>query len=174
MTIQLLAIDIGGVLARIDKSELLSHCQKAHISLQNIFDNDFLDFQKGLISQQNFINKNSLKLSLHPRQFEHIFKSMISPTTFGNVTHKITTPWIFFSTINTLHYHHFLQQIHVPDFTRHNSILSFQEKQIKPHEQLFNRLSSIMPISPSHIVVIDDKPINISAALQYGFKAQLF
>ncbi|OPZ23558.1 MAG: hypothetical protein BWZ03_00467 [bacterium ADurb.BinA186] len=174
MTIQLIAFDIGGVLARVDKSELLVLCQRAKLPIQEIFDNDFLDFQKGIVPQEQFIDNKSLKLSLPTRQFEHIFKSMMRPTQIGNFIYKIKTPWIFFSTINTLHYHHLLRQINVPYFARHNSILSFQEKQLKPHEQLFRKLSNVLPISPSQILVIDDKPINIHAALQYGYKAQIF
>ncbi|MCA9507464.1 MAG: hypothetical protein KC505_03460 [Myxococcales bacterium] len=174
MNIKLLALDIGGVLAHINKSKLFFHCYKAGINIQDFFDEDFLLLQRGLIPSTQFIKNKSSKLSLEAKKFESIFCSMVQALPISYHLNQLKVPWVFFSNINELHYYHFVKKLKLSPFTKNNSILSFKEKQLKPHKQFFERLSYISSINREHILLIDDKETNVTTAIKYGFQALLF
>ncbi len=171
---KLLALDIGGVLASIDKSELNFLCLKAQLSLQDIFNADFWRLQKGLISAEKFVATMSAKLNISRESFKNIFISMLRVGEVKDFFENIALPYIFFSNINELHYGYFLKQIKASPFAINNSIVSFEQKQLKPHPRFFQQLGKILPVDRDEIMLIDDQVINIEAAKKYGFRAQLF
>ncbi len=172
--IKLLALDIGGVLADVNKSPLQLLCQQAHLSLGEIFNADFWALQKGILSEDSFVDAMSRKLNISENRFKKAFVEMIHVRKNIDFLENISLPYIFFSTINRLHYNYFLEQINASSFAINNSIVSFKENELKPHAHFFRQLKKVMTISPDEILVVDDKASVIAAAKQFGCKAKLY
>lgn len=167
----LLALDIGGVLIETNKDDLAELCHQRKLSLANIFDEIFWDFQKGLVSSTQFISTKAQQLEISDEEFEQLFCALVRPTCHTTILATLKFPYIFFSSINALHFNYFIELFNPSLFARNNSLLSLREKVLKPHRLFFEKLSLLKP-KKSEIMVIDDDECIINQALELGFSAR--
>ncbi len=169
---KLIALDIGGVLASINKTELIKLCHKSQVSLSEIFDKNFWNFQKGLISSADFVEEKARKLHIDQSQFEKAFCAMLCFSFNKNIFRELMPSYIFFSSINTLHFEYLLGHLDASSFAIEHALLSFREGQLKPHPLFFEKLARVVPCEKNEILVIDDDQRIINAALVNGFSAR--
>jgi FMN phosphatase YigB (HAD superfamily) len=158
MPIELIAFDIGGVLATRNH-HLFKHDKK------NLFGHDFLDLQRGKININFYLAKFGVSKSI----FENLLK------THENIylLKKIRLPYIFASNINSLHYENFIHDAQPNSYALKNSILSYKIGYLKPDPLFFEYLVKKNHIPQNNILFIDDKPENIKSAEASGLSVLL-
>lgn len=166
--IELLVLDIGGVLMTINKAPIRIMLAKNGYADDNFFDNDFILFQMGQISSQDFIAKKSQLFQMAPDDIIQAFSNMleVGDTTILN---KIKRRYLFASNINELHFDHFRCLARPSLFALQYSNLSHQVGYLKPDMRFFAFLRRSF-IRPSSMLFIDDKIENIMAAQRLGLK----
>lgn len=170
---QLIAFDIGGVLADINKNALAKLLGGFH-QLNNFFDLNFMNYQRGQITSHAFLKNKSQQFNLDYSTLKHTFQHMIIARMDSQLLTDLTVPYIFFSNINELHFNFFISQINTSNFALSNSLTSYKLGQLKPHRIFFDRLSQGFKLTRAEILVIDDQRRNTTAALKYGFMAAAY
>lgn len=170
MTIKLVAFDIGGVLADIDKTPISNYLNRHNLAIHHIFNNKFIALQNGFLTPRQFILAACHQFSLKQEEFFYHFTHMIKPKPIAFKLKYLTLPHLFFSNINALHFNYFINCINAPKKSCEASILSFKENIHKPDEKFFNLLIKKTNMLAHEILVIDDKAVVIERALSYGFK----
>ncbi len=155
MPVELLAFDIGGVLAIRNKFFGPEH--------NNLFNNDFLDLQRGKINAEYYLNKKNLDKTY--------FQNMISAHDNMRLLKHLRLPYIFASNINSLHYDKFIQEAKPSAFALKNSALSYELGYLKPDQKFFKLLENKIKLPTIKILFIDDKLENVHAALARGLSA---
>lgn len=167
LSINLLALDIGGVVARIDVNPFRTFLKKNHIDEQDFFDGDFLSMQIGKIKPADFFKKKTRDKNLI-LDLLAAFKMIINAHDAREVLRKIKIPFFFLSNINPIHFHELKRQIELTDFTNKNSRLSYQVGCLKPAPDFFTIKRSINA-APWQILFIDDVAENLLMAQSYGY-----
>lgn len=173
MTIKLIAFDIGGVLADINKrplAYLLNEKAKAQK-----YNHNFIKFQRGLIDYPNF---QKLNAEVFFPDENHIFTTLFSSILKANKNIKplnyLTKNYVFFSNINELHYKNFLKDVKPNNFALKNSILSYKIRALKPEPEFFKKASQRLNLPPQHILLVDDREENLAMAKNYGYQTHHF
>ena len=160
MSIELIAFDIGGVLAT-------KNIQGLNPNINNIlFDQDFWDFQRGKIKAACYLAKINRELGIKKPNFENLISA------HGNISllKKLKCPYVFASNINILHYEKFIREAQPSLYALKNSVLSFELKHMKPEAIFFKSLINKNNFHPINILFIDDKLENIKSALSSGLR----
>lgn len=169
---KLIAFDIGGVLATIDKTSLTKSFSP-HAQENLLFTKDFLKLQRGLISPCTYFKKASLNLNRTQAQLEDLFSNMLHLHDNTSFLNKLSCPYIFASNINKLHYEKFISLVKPEPYALLYSALSFELHALKPEPEFFLKLVLNTKFKARHIVFIDDKPANIKAAHAMGLSTAL-
>ena len=170
MSVEIVALDIGGVLATIDKSPMQTLAKKNHTFCKILFDEDFIRLQRGYIDPHGFFLKKSVILNVALPILRNAFAAMIIATA-QKILSRINVDYFFISNINEVHFETFLAQIHATDFSLKNSCLSCRHGYLKPEDDFFKKAMGGFDISPKKILFLDDKKENITAAIRAGFTA---
>ena len=158
MPIELVAFDIGGVLAIKNRDNLHQNINN------NFFGQDFFDLQRGKIKAKNYLAKIKHELGITKLEFTNLI------TIHANICllKQLSCPYVFASNINILHYKKFIYEAQPSLFALKNSVLSYKLGYLKPNALFFEWLIKKNTISPINILFIDDKPENIKSAQACG------
>lgn len=167
--IKLLALDIGGVVAAIDKTPVLEFCKHYSLTLNDFFDDDFLLIQKGTISPQEFLKRKNRKHGASIRSITQAFTNMIRCEISSTLLSRIKVPYFFLSDINQLHFDEVVNQLNPCDFAKKHSRLSYQVGCLKPDAKFFRAQSAGFE---SRIVFIDDNIHHLTAARQFNIEGR--
>src|SRR5260221_8260563 len=154
VSIKLIAFDIGGVLAIINKKPL------KNLFSHELLHHNFLRLQRGLIKPAN--------LGMDLLLFEHVIRAHKNK----KLLKKLCCPYIFASNINSLHYEKFQREVNPSIYAQRNSALSYKLGFIKPEPEFFEILKKKNPLNSQEILFIDDRRENIRAALACGLSAE--
>lgn len=166
--IALLALDIGGVLARFSHARIRAWLAYHHISPHDFFDGNFEQLQRGQIHPHLFIDDKCVNFGIASTIMHQQFAAMMIQT---QKLPPLTIPYIFASNINQLHYEMFLKHSRVSHHARTHSLLSFQLGFIKPEAGFFQcAVTMIGRKNISSTLFVDDKQENIASAQRYGFQ----
>jgi HAD superfamily hydrolase (TIGR01509 family) len=146
--ISVIAFDIGGVLATTQR-----------IKSDALFDQHFLELQRGLITSKEFISHKKLR-----GENLLLFSHMLQIHTNYKLLASLTTDYIFASNIIELHFENFISQFIASNYARSHSTLSFSSGYLKPDPDFFALLIKKINKKPENILFIDDKLENIQAA----------
>jgi len=163
----MVALDIGGVVATINKKPFKAFLRENQIDESDFFDQDFSLLQSGKIHPAHFFRKKSRTHHVGIDDLIAAFKSIIDAHPAHEVMEKIKIPYIFLSNINQIHFHEMCNQIKLRDFALENSILSYQVGFEKPATEFFKARSNA--IVPSETIYIDDQPFSLVRANAFGF-----
>lgn len=164
----IIAFDIGGVLAKIDKATLLDLLHQRDVAEEQFFDADFSSLQQGLISPGDFFRKKSSLARLSVSQLTNAFARMMRISPSAKVLRRLTTPYFFASNINLPHFECFARLALPSDFAMITSLLSYKVRCLKPEPAFFRLINAIGIDASSRILLIDDKSKNLAAARQFG------
>jgi len=170
MSIMLVALDIGGVLATIDKSPLIELLGDRPEN--SFFDQDFFLLERGFISPEFFLQKKCHSLKLCPKALHFSFSTMMQIPATSFCLKYLKVPYLFASNINEMHYHNVCSHLHPPSFAVKNAHLSCRLGFLKPHAHFFWLLANALLLTPKQILFIDDKKQNCESAKNWGFKVQ--
>lgn len=166
--IALLALDIGGVIARFSHTRIRALLAQHHINPHDFFDDDFEQLQRGQIHPRRFIDDKCRNLGIAPTIMHREFAAMMIQT---HALPQLSIPYIFASNINQLHYETFLKHSRAPHHARTRSLLSFQLGFMKPEAGFFQcAVTMIGKKNISSTLFVDDKQENIASAQFYGFQ----
>lgn len=168
-TIDIVAFDIGGIFADIDKLPMQNLLKKHGIKEENFFDHEFFSLQKGLISPQAFFLNKSKKLSVADKILLTNFQAMLKVKNTIELLPKLKVPYLFMSNINSIHFNIFAQTANPTVFAQKFSLLSYRVGYLKPQYEFFKLLNNKLV----KILLIDDKLINLTAAKKLNIKTAL-
>jgi putative hydrolase of the HAD superfamily len=171
MKIKVAALDIGGVLADIDRDAIKSFLKDDEQVA--VFYKDFHCLELGRIEASKYILSKSRLLSCCPRALYLAFKQMLIANSNANYLGFLKTSYLFVSNINSLHYRYFIEGARASSYAIENSITSFQSGLKKPNPAFFEHLLIRTGIPSFEIAYIDDQASNIEVARQLGFSAHL-
>ena len=175
--------DWGGVVIKNPSQELLRYCAKYfHLpveTLRPVLQTYEPDFQKGVLSEQEFWNHICKDLhiplprttSLWRDAFEHVYQEQPGiPTMIQNLKKKGYTIALLSNTE--------LPSLTIfNDHTRHLfdlCVFSCNEGIIKPDPRIYTITLRKLQATPSQTVFVDDKPENVHTAAKLGMHAILF
>lgn len=170
--IRLLALDIGGVLAEIDKTPLLSLLHAHGVDERAFFDDDFTLLQSGLISSAQFFFQKQRRHALPPRELAHAWQRMLKLKYTSTLLCALRVPYIFASNINRFHFNCFIKEMNPSNFALTSSILSFRINCLKPADQFYQALGALVVQSKHSILYIDDVHGHVAKAQQLGLTSQ--
>lgn len=162
----IIALDIGNVIATFDKRNINDFLKSMGVLEQDFYDDDFINFQKGVLSSREFLKKKSTLLRCFENELFVIFKDMIqkAPST---LLEKVPYPYCFLSNINEIHFQRLKEQIIISDFALKYSTLSYNVGCLKPDIKFFvHFLEQGFPAAS--IIYIDDHLENLKAAKGLG------
>jgi len=162
--VQLIAFDLGGVLATVNKNVN-----------QNFFaTNDFELLTKGLICPETFFSYVSNRSGKGIRELKLEFKNMVRALNGAEkLLLSLTRPFTFWSNINVCHFEHILNQH--PAFRAYDSRasgLSFKLRLKKPEMRFFETCLHASNLDPGSILFLDDTMSNVTAARHLGIPAE--
>lgn len=161
----IVALDIGEVVARINKESFNSFLKIQTLSSQEFFDSHFVEFQKGHLNAQEFLKIKAKLLKTSSEQLVTAFKNMVN-VAFPDLLERLRVPYFFMSNINEIHFEKLTQTLKVSDFALNYSLLSYQVGYLKPDKHFFALLSPKLPCQS--LIYIDDHLENLEAAKQFG------
>ncbi|MBU1122872.1 MAG: HAD family hydrolase [Candidatus Omnitrophota bacterium] len=163
------AFDLGRVIFDFDYNIALDKIKdKVQCSSEKIIDEIFYkdfgaDFEKGLVSSQEFFNKFKVafRATIQYQEFTHIWSDIFSPMkkTINLIKYlKAKHPLFMISNITELHYD-FLYQRYPEVFALFDGlILSYQVQSVKPEEKIYQALKTLAKTEYEEIIYIDDRP----------------
>jgi hypothetical protein len=160
MPIELVAFDIGGVLAIKNRHGLNPNINNM------LFDQDFFDLQRGKIKLENYLAKINRELEISQFRFENLISAHENIRLLKN----LSCPYVFASNINILHYEKFIREARPSLYALKNSGLSFELGYLKPDPLFFELLVNKNNICAPNILFIDDKLENIKSAQTKGLQ----
>jgi FMN phosphatase YigB (HAD superfamily) len=166
-SINMLALDIGGVVADIDVKFMTTFLKKNHLDESDFFNEDFSLLQMGKIKPADFFRKKTRSNDLAVADLLAAFKMMINAVHAREILRKIKVPYFFLSNINQIHFHELRNQIELSDFTNENSLLSYQVGCLKPGTDFFKAADAINLI-PWQTLYIDDAIANLTMGQRHG------
>jgi hypothetical protein len=166
--IRAIALDIGGVLARIDKAPLHKiasprDCDRA------FFGPHFWEFQTGKIGTLKYLAEVKKGMPSHTvASLGEIFNSVVS-ISFENARalEGLNLPWFFLSNINEAHFSLVTSRLSLPSTIIKNSLVSYQIGVLKPHDLFFQKIAQKYPAQ--EVLIIDDKRQILVEAHRRGF-----
>lgn len=165
--IKLIAFDIGGVLATINKDNLKKTLGTKEALLFNI---SFEYLQRGLIHPKDYLQKASESLGLSKNTVKKLFLAVFQVHKNARYLLNLRHPYVFASNINSLHFEKFIGLINTNEFARLNSALSYKIRFLKPEMSFFSWLIQVSKLKAEQIIFIDDKARNIEAARMAGLR----
>jgi len=181
-SMQCFAFDLGRVLFDFDYEIALNKLKhKITASSEEVVNellaNNFADdFEKGLISSQNFYDKfkNKFNASVTYQEFVDIWCDIFSPNVeMIDLATKLSLiyPVYLISNINELHFE-YLHKKYPETFAIFNElILSFKVKSLKPEKAIYEELRKVSKCKYEDIIYIDDRHDLIHQAKQLKLSA---
>jgi hypothetical protein len=163
--IGLVAFDLGGVLANVEKN------------LDDAFfvQKDFEAFTCGIIDSDDFFFRVSKRLNRPMRELESQFRDMLTTVSHTEtVVSRLKVSYTFWSNINVCHFEHILHQ--APFLERHDALargLSFELKDKKPSRSFFKKCIEKAAHPANRILFLDDCKKNVAVAKGLGVNAHL-
>jgi len=180
-----LAFDLGRVLFDFDYNIALDKIKdKIAVSPQDIinalFYKDFgTDFEKGLISPENFFKKfvEEFGADINYSEFVKIWCEMFWPKNdMIDLVKKLRTAYRVYliSNINELHFN-YLKENYPDVFSFFEGlVLSFKVKAVKPEIEIYRELKNISGCPYGNIVYIDDRNDLVDEAKCFGLNCIKF
>lgn len=167
--IKLVAFDIGGVLASIDKKVMAKTLSRYQAQENHFFDQEFVSLQAGHINPGHFFLSKAFRLHIPPVELADAFKAMIKVEN-AHVLPKLKTPFVFASNINQVHFNKVVEILDPSKKHQFSSVLSFKSGLLKPQEEFFAELLK-RNSQKKPILFIDDDEKNLSAAKKFGLES---
>lgn len=166
--VALIAFDIGGVLASIDKAPLRALLSEK--ALLAFFDRDFFLMQRGFFSPEQFLLKKSALLSISLSALTDAFLAIQKPSAEISYLPYLSVPYFFASNINAIHYRALVKTLNPSSFARKHAVLSCRLGFLKPHRHFFRCLKNSLRVPSHQILFIDDHADNCSMAYKEGLQ----
>ena len=141
----------------------------------------WLKFETGRISTDQFLDKLTARLGLSPKRVIDYWNKIligIQPRRL-ELLEKLRQRYNLYvlSNTNAIHIEWVRQHVHdlqVPDFEQRyfrQVFYSYELGCVKPDAAIYQKSQSAIGLSPKHLLFIDDKPENVSAARAAGWQA---
>ena len=182
--IKAIIFDWGGVLIDDPENGLIEYCanslETSAKSLKNIFSQHELEFQKGLISENDLwkIICNKLKInqpiskSLWKEAVTSVFVDKKEVYELAQTLKKNEYKVGFLSNTEIPTMEYFYDNGYEKYFDE--KIFSCAEKTVKPGKKIYNIALQKLQVKPDEVIFIDDKPKYIEGAIQVGIHGIVF
>ncbi len=180
-----LAFDLGKVVFDFDYGVALERIRgkikaSSEEVIEELFYRDFAaDFERGKVSSQDFYEKFIRRFggNLKFDEFKDIWSRIFTPQTeIISLIEKlrILYPTYLISNINELHFNYLYREFPSVFSLFDGMVLSFQVKEIKPAQEIYEELRDISSCSFEEIVYIDDRRELIEGASSLGIKGIIY
>ena len=132
-------------------------------------------FEAGKISKAVFFEeiKEIYDFDLSLKEFEILWCSVFSKTKeMIELARKISKRYNVFILSNTdeIHFPYIWKNFPELHFFNKNLMLSYELNSVKPEEEIYQNAIRKFALIPSECVFIDDRPVNVSVAEEFGIK----
>ncbi len=177
--------DLGNVLLDYKPEQFLLERYSDKILRERLYQEAFqcpewLMLDKGVISQEEVVERLSLRYPNDTEEIENIFQSwteMLKPIS-GTVAilKKLKDRDYKLYVLSNYHIKAFNKVFKENDFFRYfdGMVISAKEKTIKPEAEIYQKLISEYKIIPEESIFIDDTEENLKGAKEFGIKTILF
>lgn len=177
MNIKAVLFDLGNVLTDVDNMETCRNLAPfSHLSPEKIwdtiFESEYEQYDKGMITSQEFYNAVKERISANPaltmERFVDAWNNIFTPNPeIGQVLSRINPGirLVLISNTNDLHWQHLSRDPIIRQFfgDQERVALSFQEHSRKPDPQFFRVGIEKCQCKPQEIFFIDDIAENVEA-----------
>lgn len=187
---KLIIFDLGKVLIDYDLSRISTKFHSL-TKLKSIYSRDYIHnllfnyedgltnlYDKGMVTDEEFFTliKDKFQLELNYNDFIPIWNNIFyeMPEMKDTVSKlKNSYPLYILSNVNSLHFNYIKDRFDILDLID-EMILSYQVKTRKPEKEIYDIAVKKSGFSPSEILFIDDREINIDSARKLGMKGFVF
>jgi len=133
------------------------------------------DFESGKISKMEFLEKMKViyNFSLSLDEFENVWADVFSEMEdMLSLARKINEYYnvFIFSNTDEIHFPYIWEKFpKLHFFDKNNLMLSYELDSIKPNKTIYQNVIEKFSINPEESIFIDDRPINIVVAREFGF-----
>ena len=175
MTIKNVIFDLGKVLIDYDFDIFFGEIdyKPGERNLDEGLD-PIVNFESGKISKIEFLEqmKKVYDFSLSLEKFEKIWTEVFSE--MGNMldlARKVSDNYkvYIFSNTDELHFPYIWRKFPKLHFFKENLMLSYELDSVKPDKKIYQNAIEKFSIVPEESIFIDDRPINIKVAQEFGF-----
>lgn len=171
--LEIVAFDIGGVLARIDKAPIRALLANHKVEESRFFNRNFEALQMGHLKPTDFLSEVCLDIGLSFEDATLAFKKILQIDAAAQLISKLRVPHFFMSNINAMHFEVFCETVAMSSCAQKYSLLSYQVGCLKPSLQFFQRLAPSIREKAHGVLYIDDQPKNLLVANTLGFMTTL-
>ncbi|MFA6334263.1 MAG: HAD family phosphatase [Bacteroidales bacterium] len=181
--------DLGGVIVRLDKRTCIESFRKlgfqdfGKILNEFVQDGFFLDFEKGLISSEEFrsIIRKNLDREVTDREIDDAMADFLVeiPKDKLDTIYRLKNDYNVFLlsntnpiAINVVKSYFKAEGREMKDYF-HKMFLSYEMKLAKPDIQIFIKVLEMTGIKAEETLFIDDGPANLESASKLGYKTLL-
>jgi HAD superfamily hydrolase (TIGR01509 family) len=181
---QAVVFDLGKVLVDFDYAitarNLVAHCKITITELQHLIDQSTLlhRYETGHITTHQFYDevKAATGYGKTFEEFCDVFGDIFTPIEEMIELHAMLRahhiPTYIFSNTNELAVRHIRR--HFPFFTQFNDhVFSYEHRSMKPHSRLYEVVEQVSGRKGKSLCYIDDRPENIAAGEERGWRAVL-
>jgi len=161
--IQLVAFDLGGVLAHVDKRVDQCFFEGSPFEL----------FTIGRISSSEFFKRVAIHTPKTVNQLEREFLTMVSPISeLEDLLASLKRPFTVWSNINQSHFAHLLKcSSALRRYELPSAGLSFQLNLKKPNKKFYQACLEAINLRPDQVLFFDDDSRNVQGAREIGINA---
>jgi HAD superfamily hydrolase (TIGR01509 family) len=158
---QVIAFDLGGVLAQVQAPQNALHEQA-------FFASHFEALTLGQLHEREYLQRVAGVLGVSIEQASFFFNELVRPAAFASrLLERLRAPFVIWSNINQTHYVHLAASVPAIDQNRHRHALSFELEVKKPDPRFFAK--ALLKLDPSeHVIFFDDCGENIAEARAQG------
>ncbi|MCD4817780.1 MAG: HAD family phosphatase [Candidatus Cloacimonetes bacterium] len=133
-----------------------------------------LDFESGKISKIEFLEqmKDVYNFSLSLEKFEIIWAEVFSEMeNMLALARKVSENYkvFIFSNTDEIHFPYIWEKFPKLHFFNENLMLSYELNSVKPDKEIYQNAIEKFSLVPEESIFIDDRPINIKVAQEFGF-----
>ena len=132
-------------------------------------------FEAGKISKAVFFEeiKNIYGFDISLKEFEILWCSVFSEAKeMIELARKISEKYnvFIFSNTDEIHFPYIWKNFTALHFFKENLMLSYELNAVKPEEKIYQNAIEKFRLNPSECVFIDDRPVNVNMAEEFGMK----